>query len=406
MLIKTVKDVSVKGKKVFARVDFNVPLNENGEIIADVKIKAALPTIRYLLAEGASVILASHLGRPKGKIDEKLRLTPVAERLRELCGAEVIKADEVVGPQVEQLAANLQPGQILLLENVRFHPGEKANDPQLAKAYAQLAELFVSDAFGTAHRAHASNVGVAAFLPAVAGFLMEKEITALSRSLHNPQKPVVAIVGGSKITDKINVLNNFLTFADAILLGGGMANTFLRAKGYKMGKSLLEPDQVGQAKEIMEKAQVCGVNLCLPVDLTVATDLHDEKGAENVPAGAVPQDKMALDIGEKTRAVFAEQIKAAKTIVWNGPLGVFEVSAFAQGTIAVAKAVAAGDAFSIIGGGDVVAAVEQAGVSEQISHLSTGGGATLEFWEGKELPGIAVLQDKQGGKYANTIDCG
>ncbi|NLM53273.1 MAG: phosphoglycerate kinase [Firmicutes bacterium] len=391
---KTVKDVSVKGKKVFTRVDFNVPLNDQGEIIADVKIKAALPTIRYLLSEGASVILASHLGRPNGKVDEKLRLTPVAARLQELIGAEVLKTDEVVGSQVTRMAESLQPGQILLLENVRFHPGEKKNDPRLAKAYAELADLFVSDAFGTAHRAHASNVGVAAYLPAVAGFLMEKEITALSRSLHNPQQPVVAIVGGSKITDKIDVLHNFLTIADAILLGGGMANTFLRAKGYNMGKSLFEPDQVEQAKEIMEKAQAKGVNLCLPVDVTVATDLHAAESAENVPVDAIPPEKMAVDVGEKTRALFAEQIKAAKTIVWNGPLGVFEVPAFAQGTVAVAKMVAASEAFSIIGGGDVVAAVEQAGVSEQISHLSTGGGATLEFWEGKELPGIAVLQDK------------
>ncbi|NLN06112.1 MAG: phosphoglycerate kinase [Firmicutes bacterium] len=393
MLKKTVKDIELKDKRVFTRVDFNVPRSQDGSISDDTKIRAALPTINYLLLHGAAVILASHLGRPKGRVQENLRLGAVAKRLEEQLDQKVVYVGAVTGPEVTRAAKELQPGQVMLLENVRFHPGETKNDPELAKAYAALADIFVSDAFGTAHRAHASNVGIAAYLPAVAGFLMEKEITNLSRILHSPQKPVVAIVGGSKTADKIGVLTKFLQLADTILLGGGMANTFLAAKAFQLGKSLVEKDQLQQAAAIMETAEKHGVKLCLPVDVTVAFDLHDATGARNVSVGAVPADMMVVDIGEETRKLFAAHIREAGTVVWNGPLGVFETDAFAHGTIAIAHAVADSGAFSVIGGGDVVAAVEKAGVAEKISHLSTGGGATLEFWQGKELPGIAVIQD-------------
>ena len=394
MAVKTIKDLDLAGKKVFTRVDFNVPRTEQGTVADDTKIRAALPTINYLLEQGAAVILASHLGRPKGKCVEELRLGAVAEKLQELLNVEVLKSFEVVGPETEALAQKLQPGQVMLLENVRFHPGEEKNDPQLAQAYAQLADLFVSDAFATAHRAHASNVGVAEYLPAAAGFLMQKEIENLTQTLHNAKKPVVAIVGGSKTADKIGVIKNFLKLADVILLGGGMANTFLKAKGYQLGKSLVEEDQVDNAAKIMQEAADLNVNLCLPEDVTVASAIDDTAGAETVAVDAIPAEKMALDIGPQTVSRYADLIAQAGTVIWNGPLGVFEVDAFAQGTIAIAKAVAEASAFSLIGGGDVVAAVEKAGVASQISHLSTGGGATLEFWEGKELPGIAVLKDK------------
>jgi phosphoglycerate kinase len=391
---KTVKDLSLAGKKVFTRVDFNVPRNESGEITDDTKIKAALPTIEYILEQGASVILASHLGRPKGQVKDNLRLDSVAQRLSDLLGRNIQKADEVVGPEVTEAAAGLKPGDILLLENVRFHPGEEKNEPELAKAYADLADIFVSDAFGTAHRAHASNTGIAAHLPSVAGLLMTEEVENLSKSLHNAKRPLVAIIGGSKVADKISVLKNFLEIADSILLGGGMANTFLRAKDYNMGRSLLEEDKLMQASEIMQLAANKDVNLCLPVDLVVADEVSADADAEDVIIDSVPDGKMALDIGPKTREIYADLISKAGTIVWNGPLGVFEVEPFARGTMDIAIAVANSQAFSIIGGGDVVAAVEKAGVADKISHLSTGGGATLEFWEGKELPGIAALEDK------------
>jgi phosphoglycerate kinase len=391
---KTVKDLSLTGKKVFTRVDFNVPRNDSGEITDDTKIKAALPTIEYILEQGASVILASHLGRPKGQVKDNLRLDAVAQRLSDLLGRDIQKVDEVVGPEVTEAAAGLKPGDVLLLENVRFHPGEEKNDPELARAYADLADIFVSDAFGTAHRAHASNTGIASHLPSVAGLLMTDEVENLSKSLHNVKRPLVAIIGGSKIADKISVLKNFLEIADSILLGGGMANTFLSAKDYNMGKSLLEEDKLMQASEIMQLAANKDVNLCLPVDLVVADEVSADAEAEDVIIDSVPDGKMALDIGPKTREIYADLISKAGTVVWNGPLGVFEVEHFARGTMDVAKAVAESQAFSIIGGGDVVAAVEKAGVADKISHLSTGGGATLEFWEGKELPGIAALEDK------------
>lgn len=393
MAKKTVKDIDLAGKRVFTRVDFNVPRTKNGEITDDTRIRAALPTISYLLEQGAAVILASHLGRPKGRVQEDMRLDAVARRLSELLGRPVHKVDEVVGDEVQKAAGALKPGEVLLLENVRFHPGEEKNDRELSEQYAKLADVFVSDAFGTAHRAHASNAGIAEFLPAVAGFLMEAEISNLNKALDNPEKPVVAIVGGSKIADKINVLKFFVERVDSLLLGGGMANTFLKAKGYKLGKSLVEEDKLLDAAEILRLATYKGVNLCLPVDVVVAGEVSADSKAEVVDVTSIPDDKMALDIGPRTREIFSGLIGRAKTILWNGPLGVFEVDQFAGGTVEVARAVADSEAFSVIGGGDVVAAVEKAKVADKISHISTGGGATLEFWEGKQLPGIAVLDD-------------
>ncbi|EEG77873.1 phosphoglycerate kinase [Dethiobacter alkaliphilus] len=394
MTKKSIKDIKLSGMRAFTRVDFNVPRKEDGTITDDTKIRAALPTIRYLLEQGAAVILASHLGRPKGKVNEALRLDSVAQKLSDLLEMEVTKTSEVVGEEVTRAAGELKPGSVLLLENVRFHPGEEKNDSELAKAYAELADVFVSDAFGTAHRAHASNSGVAQYIPAVAGLLMITEIENLTKSLHSPTRPVVAIVGGSKIADKIGVLNTFLKTADSLLLGGGMANTFLRAKDHNMGRSLLEEDKLADAAEIMREAANHDVNLCLPVDFIVADKVDEAAQAETVTVESVPADKMALDIGPQTRKIYKDLISKAGTVIWNGPIGVFEIDKFAEGTIDVARAIAESEAFSIIGGGDVVAAVEKAGVAQDISHLSTGGGATLEFWEGKELPGIAVLQDK------------
>ena len=394
MAKKTVRDISLAGKRVFTRVDFNVPQTGQGEILDDTKIRVALPTIRYLLEQGAAVILASHLGRPKGQVKENLRLDVVARRVAELLGRTIQKTDEVTGEKVSAAAVALQPGDVLLLENVRFHPGEEKNDPELARAYAQLADLFVSDAFGTAHRAHASNAGIAAYLPAVAGLLLAGEVAALNRSLQNPDRPLVAIVGGNKVADKIRLLTNLLQTTDTLLLGGGMANTFLRAKGCQMGRSLLAEARLAEAAELIGLAGRCGGKLCLPQDLVVADVAAAGALTEVVAAEAVPIAKRALDIGPKTRQLFADVISRAGTVLWNGPLGVYEIEEFAEGTMAVAKAIAASGAFSIVAGGDAVAAVEKAGVAAQISHLSTGGGATLEFLEGRELPGITVLQDK------------
>jgi phosphoglycerate kinase len=391
---KTVNDVTVAGKRVFTRVDFNVPRNEQGEITDDTRIRAALPTIRYLLDQGAAVILASHLGRPKGQVKEQFRLDAVAKQLAVLLNHDVQKLDDVVGDNVSKASSALRPGQIMLLENVRFHPGEEKNDPELAKSYAQLADIFVSDAFGTAHRAHASNAGIAGYIPAVAGLLMEEEIVNLEKSLHNPRRPLVAIIGGSKITDKIGILKHFMQIVDSLLLGGGMANTFLRAKDYHMGRSLVEEDKLMEAAELIQLAANYDVNLCLPVDFVVAERVSADAETEVVTVDAVPADKMAVDIGPQTRKIFCDLINSSGTVLWNGPLGVFEIDQFAAGTVEIAKAIASSSAFSIVGGGDVVAAVEKAGVSHYISHLSTGGGATLEFWEGKQLPGIAVLNDK------------
>ncbi|AQS59148.1 phosphoglycerate kinase [Desulforamulus ferrireducens] len=390
---KSVKDIEVKGKRVFVRVDFNVPLD--GEVITDdTRIRKALPTIQYLMEQGARVILASHLGRPKGEVVEKYRLTPVARRLSELLGKEVIKVNDSVGEEVKQAIAAMQNGDVLLLENVRFHAEETKNDEKYARQLAELADVFVNDAFGAAHRAHASTAGIAKYLPAVAGFLMEKELTMLGQAVTTPRRPFVAIIGGAKVSDKIGVIENLLSKVDTLIIGGGMANTFLRAQGYQTGKSLVEPDKVDLARELIERAATRQVELLLPTDVVVARAF--EPTAENrvVTVTKIPEDWVVLDIGPATAAKYAEAVQKAATVVWNGPMGVFEMDVFAKGTEAVAKALADSSAITIIGGGDSVAAVNKIGVADKISHISTGGGASLEFLEGKELPGVAVLQSK------------
>ncbi len=390
MAKKTIRDVSWSGKRALVRCDFNVPLDDSLKITDDTRIRASMPTIKYLVDQGAKVILCSHLGRPKGK-DDKLRLNPVAARLGELLGKPVKKVDDCIGPEVEAAVASMKPGDVLLLENVRFYAEEEKNNPDFAKKLASLADVYVNDAFGTAHRAHASTAGVATYLPAVAGFLMEKEIQFLGDAVQNPQRPFVAILGGAKISDKIAVIENLLGKADTLLIGGGMANTFLKAKGYEMGDSLVEAGSVQLAADLMKKA---GDKLVLPVDLVVADAFAADAKSQVVAADGVKAGWRALDIGPKTVELFAGKIKGAKTVVWNGPMGVFEFPAFAKGTVAVAQAVADSGATSVIGGGDSVAAVEQAGLAGRITHISTGGGASLEFLEGKELPGIAVLANK------------
>ncbi|AVX19746.1 phosphoglycerate kinase [Carboxydocella sporoproducens DSM 16521] len=391
---KTIRDVDVKGKRVLVRVDFNVPTDENRQITDDTRIRAALPTIKYLLEQGAKVILASHFGRPKGQVNEKYRLDQVAKRLSELLGQEVAKTSDCVGPEAEAAVAALAPGQALLLENVRFHAEEEKNDPEFAKKLAALADLFVNDAFGAAHRAHASTAGVAQYLPAVAGFLMEKEISIMGKALANPERPFVAIIGGAKVSDKIGVIQNLLTKVDTLIIGGGMANTFLKAQGYELGKSLVEEDKVQLAKELLATAQQRGIELLLPRDVVVAAAFAPDAEHKTVAVGEIPADWQALDIGPATAEKYAGVIRQAKTVVWNGPMGVFEMDAFARGTEAVAKAMAECPGTTIIGGGDSVAAVEKVGVAEKMTHISTGGGASLEFLEGKTLPGVAVLQDK------------
>jgi len=388
---KTVRDIELKDKRVLVRVDFNVPLDKKtGVITDDTRIRAALPTIQYLINQGAKVILCSHLGRPDGQVKENLRLTPVAARLSELLGRPVARTDDCVGAAVEQAVAALQPGDVLLLENLRFHAEEEANDPAFAQALARLADVFVNDAFGTAHRAHASTEGVTHYLPAVAGFLMEKEIDYLSRAIENPEHPYVAIIGGAKISGKIEVLENLLGKVDALLIGGGMANTFLKAQGHEVGQSLVEDDRLDLARDLMARA---GARLHLPVDVVVTP--AGETGAEHKVVGVdqVPADWKIVDIGPQTVKAFGRVIQAARTVVWNGPLGVFEVPAFAEGTTSVARLLADSGAISIIGGGDSAAAVAQAGLEDRMSHISTGGGASLEFLEGKTLPGVAALSD-------------
>ncbi|AQS60286.1 phosphoglycerate kinase [Desulforamulus ferrireducens] len=390
---KSVKDIDVKGKRVFVRVDFNVPLA--GDMITDdTRIQKALPTIQYLMEQGAKVILASHLGRPKGEVVEKYRLTPVAKRLSELLGKEVIKVNESVGAEPEQAIAKMNNGDVLLLENVRFHAEETKNDPNYARQLANLADIFVNDAFGAAHRAHASTAGIAQHLPAVAGFLMEKELANLGKAVNNPERPFVAIIGGAKVSDKIGVIENLLGKVDTLIIGGGMANTFLKAQGYQVGKSLVEEDKVDLAKELMAKAKSNQVNLLLPTDAVVAVALEADAEHKVVPVNEIPEDWMVLDIGPASAAAFAQAVQQANTVVWNGPMGVFEMDAFAKGTEAVARALAESQATSIVGGGDSVAAVNKVGVADKISHISTGGGASLEFLEGKVLPGVAALQDK------------
>ena len=394
---KSVEDIAVAGKRVLCRCDFNVPC-KGGVITSDKRIVAALPTIKYLVGQGAKVILCSHMGKPKGEVKPELSLKVVAARLSELLGQEVIMAADVAGEDAQAKAAKLENGQILLLENTRFEKGETKNDPELSKKLADLADIFVNDAFGTAHRAHSSTAGVADHLPAACGYLIEKEIGIMGKALADHERPFVAILGGAKVSDKLNVINNLLEKVDTLIIGGGMAYTFLAAKGYAVGKSLLDSEKIDYCKEMMAKAEAKGVKLLLPVDTVVADSFPDPIDGPievaTVAADAIPADKEGLDIGEKTRELFAEAVKAAKTVVWNGPMGVFENPTLAKGTIAVAEALAAADATTIVGGGDSAAACEQLGFADKITHISTGGGASLEFLEGLELPGIACLQDK------------
>lgn len=391
---KNVEDIDVAGKKVIVRCDFNVPQDETGKITDDKRIVAALPTIKYLLGQNAAVILCSHLGRPKGEFKMKYSLAPVAERLSELLGQEVKLAKDVIGEDAKAMAAALQPGQAMLLENVRFHKEEEKNDPAFAKELASMAEVYVNDAFGTAHRAHATTAGLADYLPAVCGYLINKEISIMGKALANPARPFVAILGGAKVSDKIGVINNLIEKCDTIIIGGGMAYTFSKAQGGEIGTSLCEEDKLDLANDLLKKAKDKGVKLLLPVDTVCA----DKFAADATPvvheAGKIPAGLMGLDIGPKTIELFSEAVKDAGTVVWNGPMGVFEFDAFAVGTKAVAKAIAESNAISIIGGGDSAAAVEKLGYADKMTHISTGGGASLEFLEGLELPGIACLNDK------------
>ncbi len=394
---KSVEDIDVKGKRVLCRCDFNVPI-KGGVITSDKRIVAALPTIQYLINHGAKVILCSHMGKPKGEYKPELSLKVVADRLSELLGQTVIMAKDVAGEDAQAKAAALQDGQVMLLENTRFEKGETKNDPELSKKLASLADIFVNDAFGTAHRAHSSTAGVADYLPAVCGYLIQKEIGIMGKALADPERPFVAILGGAKVSDKLNVINNLLEKVDTLIIGGGMAYTFLAAKGYSVGKSLLDTEKIDYCKEMMAKAEAKGVKLLLPVDTVVAASFPDPIDGpidvKTVAADAIPDDMEGLDIGEESRKLFAEAAKTAKTVVWNGPMGVFENPTLAQGTIAVAQALADSDAVTIVGGGDSAAACEQLGFADKITHISTGGGASLEFLEGLELPGIACLQDK------------
>lgn len=391
---KSVEDIDVSGKKVIVRCDFNVPQDETGRITDDKRIVAALPTIKYLLEHNAAVILCSHLGRPKGEFKMKYSLAPVAERLTELLGQEVKLAKDVIGEDAKKLAAELKCGEAMLLENVRFHKEEEKNDPAFAKELASMAEIYVNDAFGTAHRAHASTAGIADYLPAVCGFLINKEISIMGKALANPVRPFVAILGGAKVSDKIGVINNLIEKCDTIIIGGGMSYTFMKAMGKEIGTSLCEDDKLDLAKDLMAKAEAKGVKLLLPIDTVCADHFAADATPVVYEAGALPADMMGLDIGPKTVELFSEAVKDAGTVVWNGPMGVFEFDAFAVGTKAMAKAIAESNAVSIIGGGDSAAAVEKLGFADKMSHISTGGGASLEFLEGLVLPGIACLEDK------------
>ncbi len=385
----TIEDVQVKGKKVLVRCDFNVPLDADKNITDETRINAALPTIRYLLDNGAAVILCSHLGRPKGEFNMKYSLAPVAKRLSEKLGFEVKLAKDA-----KKLAAEVKPGEAVLLENVRFHAEEEKNDPAFAKELASMAELYVSDAFGTVHRAHASTAGVADYLPAVAGYLIGKELTFLGNAVENPVRPFVAILGGAKVKDKIGVITNLLEKVDTLIIGGGMAYTFSKAMGGEIGNSLLDEERIGLAKEMMETAKAKGVKFLLPIDTVIANDFDNPTEIKIVEAGKIPEGWQGLDIGPKTIELFSDAVKSAKTVVWNGPMGVFEKPEFAKGTLAIATAMAESDATTIIGGGDSAAAVTQMGLAPKMSHISTGGGASLEFLEGKVLPGVACLKDK------------
>ena len=391
---KTIEDIDVSGKKVLVRCDFNVPLDENKNITDETRINAALPTIKYLLEHGAAVILCSHLGRPKGEFNMKYSLAPVAKRLSEKLGFEVKLAKDVIGPDAKKLAAEVKPGQAVLLENVRFHAEEEKNDPAFAKELASMADIYVSDAFGTVHRAHASTAGVAQYLPAVAGFLIGKELNFLGKAVTNPERPFVAILGGAKVKDKIGVITNLIEKVDTLLIGGGMAYTFMKATGGEIGNSLCDDERLSLALELLDKAKAKGVKLLLPVDNVCGKEFSNDTEQMVCESGKIPEGWEGLDIGPKTVELFSKEIKAAKTVVWNGPMGVFEMPNFAKGTLAIATAMAESDATTIIGGGDSAAAVTQMGLADKMSHISTGGGASLEFLEGKTLPGVAALNDK------------
>ncbi|MBE7029021.1 MAG: phosphoglycerate kinase [Clostridia bacterium] len=391
---KSVEDLQVNGKKVLVRVDFNVPLDENKNVTDDNRIVGALPTIKYLVNNNAKVILCSHLGRPKGEFNEKYSLKPVVKRLSQLLGQEVKMADDVIGESAKKLASELKDGEVLVLENVRFHKEETDNDREFSKELASMADLYVNDAFGTAHRAHASTAGVAEFLPSACGYLIKKEIDIMGKALSNPARPFVTILGGAKVSDKIGVITNLIEKVDALVIGGGMAYTFSKAMGGNIGKSICEDDKIELAKELLKKAEEKGVKILLPIDNVCADEFSNDANIVMADSGFIPDGYQGLDIGEKSVELFKDTLKDAKTIIWNGPMGVFEFSNFANGTKAVAKIVAEADAVTIIGGGDSAAAVEQLGYADQMTHISTGGGASLEFLEGKVLPGIDVLNDK------------
>lgn len=391
---KNVRDIDVNGKRVLVRTDFNVPMGNDKNITDDTRIKAALPTIEYLLKNNAKVILVSHLGRPKGKVNPQYSLKPVSKKLSELLGKPVIMANDVIGNDAKTKAQSLKDGEVMLLENVRFEPGEEKNDPDFSKELASLADIYVNDAFGTAHRAHASTTGVASYLPAVSGFLIEKELKFMGDALKNPQRPFVAILGGAKVSDKIGVITNLLDKVDTLLIGGGMAYTFIKAEGYNIGKSLLEEDKIALAKGLIDKAKQKSVKMLLPLDTVVSTEVKPGITYDVVDIDNIPSDKIGVDIGPKTVLEFSNVIKDAMTVVWNGPMGVFEISEFAKGTEAIAKALSECKGTTIVGGGDSAAAIKQLGYGDKVSHISTGGGASLEFLEGKVLPGIEALNNK------------
>ena len=391
---KTVKDIDLKGKKVLVRCDFNVPMDEERNITDNTRIVAALPTIKYLLENNCAVILCSHLGRPKGEFKEEFSLKPVAKELSKLLGKEVIMAKDVVGEDAKQKAKELKQGEVMLLENVRFHKEETENDKNFAKELASMAEIYVNDAFGAAHRAHSSTAGVAEFLPAVSGFLIEKELKFLGNAITNPQRPFVAILGGAKVSDKIGVIDSLLEKVDVLMIGGGMAYTFFKAMGYEVGNSICEIDKLDLAKNAMEKAKQKGVKLMLPVDTKVGKEFKEDTESKTVKFTEIPKDWEGFDIGEETIKMFSDELRKAKTVVWNGPLGLFEFPQFAIGTNSIAKVLSEIDATTIIGGGDSAAAVKKAGLEDKMTHISTGGGASLEFLEGKKLPGIECLMDK------------
>ena len=391
---KSIRDIDFKGKRVFVRVDYNAPMDKAGNITDDTRIRATLPTLNFLLDQGASLVLAAHLGRPKGGPAPEFSLAPIAAHLSSLMGRKVKFSADCVGPVAESAAEALQPGEVLMLENLRFHPEEEKNDPAFAKGLAELADVAVNDAFGVSHRAHASVEGITKFLPMVAGFLMEKELDFLGRAVTDPARPYAAIIGGAKVSDKIGVIANLLTKVDVLLIGGGMANTFFAAQGYSVGKSLVEPDKIPLAKDLIAQAKERGVTLLLPTDVVAADKFAADAAWRVTTVDSIGAEEMVLDIGPSTGAAFGAALSGAKTIVWNGPMGVFEMDAFAKGTEAVARAVATSNAVSIVGGGDSVAALEKVGLAGSITHISTGGGASLEFLEGKVLPGVAALSDK------------